>query len=213
MKRKGIKGKVTMLDPRPKPIPPPLAPGFLTAMEAHRNIVTYHPNTRLLRVDAERRAVETEAGRLTFDLLSVIPPNKGMPFIVQAGLGDPFVEVDPRTFRSLRDERIFALGDTADTPFTRSAYCATTCAKIAGEHIAKALGAAVVESGAPQNVCWPLVSMEGALMILVNWSYETDSEGKLQVKSAGTHDNEPKASYVKLRRDWELGLMREMFGA
>lgn len=213
MKKRGIKGKVTMVDPRPKPIPPAVAPGFLKAMEGYKDLLAYHPQTRLLSVDAEARTVETEAGKLKFDLLSVIPPNKSMQFITEAGLGDPFIDVDPQSFRSMKDERIYALGDTADTPFTKSAFCATTSARVAGQHIAQALGAAIEDVGAPRNICWPIVSMDSALMILVNWSYEKDKDGNLQVKSAGTSDNEAKPSYLRLRRDWEMGLLRGMFGS
>lgn len=213
IKKKKLKAKVTMVDPRPKPIPPSLAPGFLKAMEAHKDVLTYQPHTRLLHVGPQRGMIDTEAGKLTFDLLSVIPPNKGMPFLAEAGLGDPFIDVNPQTFRSTKDERIYALGDNADTPFTKSAFCATTSAKIAGHHIAQALGAQIGDPGAPGNICWPLVSMDSALMIQVNWSYAKDKDGNLQVKSDGTTDNEAKASHLSARREWEMGLLRAMFGA
>ncbi len=213
IKKKGLKGKVTMVDPRPKPIPAPLAPGFLKAMDANKDVFTYHPHTRLLRVGPEARTVETEAGKLTFDILSVIPPNKTMPFLVEAGLGDPFIEVNAQTFRSTKDEKISALGDNADTPFTKSAFCATTSAKVAGHHIAQTLGAKVGEPGGPSNICWPLVSMNSAMMISVNWSYEKDKDGNIQVKSEGTTDTEAKASYLHARRGWEIGLLQEMFGS
>ena len=157
--------------------------------------------------------VETEAGKLRYDILSVIPPNKSMPFLIEAGLGDPFIEVNPQTFRSTKDEAIYALGDNADTPFTKSAFCATTSAKIAGQHIAQVLGAKTKDSGGPGNICWPLVSMDSALMISVAWSFEKDKEGKLQVKSEGTTDNEAKASHLRARREWEMGLLQEMFGS
>jgi len=182
-------------------------------MEANKDVLTYYANTRLLRVGPGDRTVETEAGKLTFDLLSVIPPNKTMPFLVEAGLGDPFIEVNPQTFRSTKDERIYALGDNADTPFTKSAFCATTSAKIAGQHIAQVLGAKMKDPGGPGNICWPLVSMDSAMMISVNWSYEKDKEGTIQIKSEGTTDNEAKPSYLNARRGWEMGLLQEMFSA
>jgi len=213
IKKKRLKGKVTMVDPRPKPIPPALAPGFLKAMEANKDVLTYHPHTRLLRVGPEDRTVETEAGKLRYDVLSVIPPNKTMPFLVEAGLGDPFTEVNPQTFRSTKDETIYALGDNADTPFTKSAFCATTSAKIAGRHIAKVLGAKIGEPGAPSSICWPLVSMDSAMMISVTWSYEKDKEGNIQAKSEGTTDNEAKPSYLHARRGWEMGLLQQMFSS
>ena len=76
--------------------------------------------TQVRAVDPPARTAETEAGRLSYDVLSVIPPNRTMPFITDAGLGAPFVDVDPKSFRSTRDERIYAVGDNADTPYAKT---------------------------------------------------------------------------------------------
>ena len=190
-----------------------LEPSHLSAMEASESVLTYEPFTRVLSVDPAARAVETEIGKLRFDVLSLIPPHKVMPFVADADLGRPWVEVDPQTFRSLWDERIYALGDTADTPYARTASTASISGRIAGHHIARALGATVDDPGAPRNVCYPMVSPDRALRLDIDWVFERDADGPTQVKATGTSDNEPKPANLRLRTEWEARLLREMFGA
>ncbi|HEU5323248.1 MAG TPA: FAD/NAD(P)-binding oxidoreductase [Methylomirabilota bacterium] len=212
LRRRRLPGRVTLVDPRPKPTPPALAPGILAAMDAHRGRLTYEPFARLLSVDLESRAVETEAGRLSFDVLSVVPPNAPMAFLAEAGLGEPFVDVDPRTFRSTRDPAVYAVGDTADTPYARTAATAISSARIAGRHIAETLGAAPRDAGAPSNVCFPLVSAERALLLRTQWSHAGGAGETLHVEAESTADNEASAAHLRSRRQWAAAALRAMFG-
>ena len=141
IKARRLRGRVTLVDPRSRPTPLSLAPGLLQAMAAHRDVLAYEPFTRVLSVDAAAGSVETEAGRLRFDFLSLIPPNRAPRFLSEASLGDPFVEVDAQTFRTLSDDRIHAVGDVADTPYARTAFTAVSSGRIAAHSIARALGA------------------------------------------------------------------------
>jgi NADPH-dependent 2,4-dienoyl-CoA reductase/sulfur reductase-like enzyme len=212
MKQRRIKGVVTLLDPRPKPTPPALAPAMLQAMEAHRDVLTYEPFTQLLSVNGDARTVETDAGKLPFDILSVVPPNTTMRFITDAGLGDPFIDVDPTTFRAAKDPAIYAVGDVADTPFARTASAAVSSAQIAGRHLAQAMGVRTGDPGAPDSVCYPRISMERALMLRMEWSYGWDEAGKREIKTHGTTDIHAKVSHLRARRQWEAAVLREMFG-
>jgi sulfide dehydrogenase [flavocytochrome c] flavoprotein chain len=212
LRRRGLKGHVTLVDPRSRPTPPAVAPGLLTAMEAAKEFLTYEPFTRVLSVDPAARSVDTEVGKLRFDVLSLVPPHKVVAPVADAELGDPWVEVDPQTFRSTRDERIYALGDTADTPYARTASTASLCGKIAGQYIARAFGATAADPGAPKNVCYPMVSPDRALRLEIDWSFERDPAGQIRVVATGKSDNEPTAASMRLRREWELHLLREMFG-
>lgn len=213
IKKNKLKAKVHMVDPGAKPIPPGVAAGFLKAIEANKDVLEYVPITKILSVNAKDSAIETEAGKVKFDLLSIIPPNKTMGFIKEAGLGDPFIAVDPVSFRSKADERVYALGDNAATPYSKSAYTAAQSAKIAGAFIAQGFGAKVSDPGAPHNICYPLVSMDSAIMVRADWSHGKDKDGKPVVNTKGASDNDAKAQLLMLRREWEKGLLREMFGA
>ena len=166
-----------------------------------------------LVIDLARRTVETDAGALRFDLLTVIPTNTAMAFVIASGLGDPFIDVDLATFRSSRDPRVYAVGDVADTPFAKTASTAISCAKMAARAIARTWGATVGEPTLPRNLCFPVVSRERALMIDTEWRLEAEPSGAVHVETRGTTDVDPKPSHLGARRAWEARVLREMFGA
>jgi NADPH-dependent 2,4-dienoyl-CoA reductase/sulfur reductase-like enzyme len=211
LRRRRLPGRVTLVESRSRPLAP-LAPGLLRAIEAHKGVLTYEPFTRVLAVDPAARRVETEAGRLAFDFLSLIPPHRVVPFVAEADLGAPLVDVDPLTFRSATDERVYAVGDTADSPYARTAHTAVTAGRLAGGQIARVLGARVADVRAPQNVCYPMVSRDRALRLGQDWYFERDEAGVTQVKVAGTADNAATAGNLRLRREWQAGLLAELFG-
>lgn len=213
IKKNNLKARIHMFDPGSKPVPPGVSAGFLKAIEANKDVLEYVPNTKILQVNAKDSVIETEAGKVKYDLLSIIPPNKTMGFIKEAGLGDPFIAVDPVSFRSKADERVYALGDNAATPFAKSAYTASQSAKIAGAFIAQGFGAKISDPGAPHNICYPLVSMDSAIMTRADWSHGKDKDGKPAVITKGASDNDAKPQLLMLRREWEKGLLREMFGS
>lgn len=57
-----------------------------------------------------------------------------------------------------------------------------------------------------------MVSMDRALRLGADWYYERDETGTVQVRVAGTSDNDAKASNLRLRRAWQARLLRELFG-
>jgi NADPH-dependent 2,4-dienoyl-CoA reductase/sulfur reductase-like enzyme len=208
-----VPGRITLVDSRSRPTPPGVALGLLRALEASRSVLQYEPFTRVLSVDPAARVIETEIGKLHFDLLSLVPPHKAPAFVLEADLGDPFAEVEPRTFQSLRDPSIYALGDGADTPYARTAATASDSGRIAGQHLARVLGATIGEPGAPGNVCYPQVSPRRALRIETAWAHETDASGTDHVKASGVADNEARASHLRRRLQWEARSVEAMFGS
>jgi NADPH-dependent 2,4-dienoyl-CoA reductase/sulfur reductase-like enzyme len=211
IKKKSLKAKVVLLDAKPEPLPGPNKQAFLDAMAARRDVLEYRPQTKITGIEVGKKTVATDAGDVAFDFLSVIPPNRAAAFIKEAGLGPVFAEVDPVTFRSTKAATVWAVGDAAQTPFTKSAYTASVSGKIVGTHIARALGASAGDPGAPHNICYPYVSSDQALLTRADWSFET-KDGKVQVAAKITVDNVPKPTFAQLRKAWEQGLWREMFG-
>src|SRR5204862_4246432 len=118
-----------------------------------------------------------------------IPPNRTMPFITDAGLGAPFVDVDPKSFRSTRDERIYAVGDNADTPYAKTGYTAMDSARVAAGSIAGDLGVSAPAAALPANVCYPLAAPERGLQRQPNWAREQDATRTRAVTASGRqHD-------------------------
>lgn len=212
VKKKGLKAKVILLDAKPGPIPGPNAPAFLDAMNASKDVLTYTPQTKITGVDGPKKIVKTDAGDVAFDFLSIIPPNKAAEFIKESGLGSLFVDVDPVTLRSTKNPFVYAVGDAAQTPYTKSAYVASVTGKTVGTYIAKAMGSAEPDPAPPHNICYPYVASDKAILIRADWSYGT-KDGKVEVQTKLVADNTPKASSAQIRKEWEKGLWREMFNA
>jgi NADPH-dependent 2,4-dienoyl-CoA reductase/sulfur reductase-like enzyme len=210
--RRRLKARVTLIEPRSRPTPAAIAEGLMRAMEAYDGALAYEPFTQVRAIDPVAGVAETEVGRLQYDLLSVIPPHRAMPFIADAGLGAAFAEVDPSTFRSTRDERIYAVGDTADTPYAKTGYTAMDSARVAAAAIARELGLRVPAAPVPANMCYPIVAPDRALLIETQWALEQDQFGATHVKVTGRHDNRARASHARLRRRWEARALSTLFG-
>lgn len=209
IKKKGLKGKVITLDAAGSPFAP-LAKGFQEAMEfTFADQVEYIPFNNVVSVDPRTKSVTTGKNQTyKYDLLCLIPPNRTALFIKDAGLGNPWIEVDPLTFRSLKHERIYAVGDNAKYPYPKSAYSASMCAKACAHAIAEATGARVPPRPGIHNICYPYISADKAMLIRVDFSV---ADGK--VKGTPSKDEVGSKNYVRLRKVWERGLWREMFGA
>lgn len=174
-------------------------------MLAKKN-VTYLPNNKVIELDpVDRRVIMDKGEKLRYDLVSIIPPNKAAAFVKDSGLGDPFIDVDPGSFRSKKYDGIFAVGDCARVPYTKSAYTASIEGKNAAHYVARAMGYEVRDPEPVHNICYPYVSSDEALLVRVDW----DREGKV-VKTVA---DEAKRDYRRARSEWEHGLLRELFGA
>jgi NADPH-dependent 2,4-dienoyl-CoA reductase/sulfur reductase-like enzyme len=211
VKKNGLKANIVLVDAKPGPLPAPNAQAFLAAMAAHKDVLDYRPQTKITAVEVGAAVVKTDAGDLKYDFLSLIPPNRAASFIKEAGLGPVFVEVDPVTFRSTKHPAVWAVGDAAQTPYTKSAYTGSVSGKIVGAHIARALGASAADPGAPHNICYPYTGRDHAILTRADWSFEV-KDGKTQVVTRLSVDNTPKTDFARIRREWERGLWREMFG-
>jgi NADPH-dependent 2,4-dienoyl-CoA reductase/sulfur reductase-like enzyme len=204
---KKVKAEITVVDANDKPQPGPLAQKWTGVLEARE--IKYMPNSKVVEIDAGARQLVTDKGeKVGYDLVSIIPPNKAATFIRDAGLGDPFVDVDPATFRSKKYDHIFATGDCAKVPYTKSAFTASLQGKSVAHHLAMALGPLGIDVKEPDpiyNVCYPYVSSEESMMVRADW----DRDGKMLKADA----DDPKKEYVSSRAAWERGLISGLFGS
>lgn len=216
IRRKKFKGKLILLDASTNPEPPSLSRALEAALYQNQDIIEYVPSAGVATLDVgAKRVLTTDGEKFAYDLLSLIPPHRAALFIQEAGLslmGDPFVEVDPFTFRSTKFETIYALGDVARTPYARTASSASITAQICAQEIARALGIQAVSPTSFQSVCYPYVNRREALSLRLDYWREAGSEGP-RLESRVTADSRPRRAYVEERRAWERGLLRQMFGA
>lgn len=204
-KNKGVRAEVVVLDASDRPQPPLLADLWRRVLQ-EKGIV-YKPSFKVVELDPTTRTLISDRGeRQRFDLASVIPPQRAPLFIEEAGLGAPFVPIDPATFRSRTQENVYATGDVAASPYTKSAFTAFLQGRNAAYHIARALGR---DRGDPDplfNQCWPYTSSKEALLVEVAW----DREGR--AIPARNRTGPPSAAHVQARKSWEYGILRAAYG-
>jgi len=204
-KKKGVRAEVVVLDANDRPQPPLLADLWRRVL-ADRGIV-YKPSFKVVELDPGTRTLISDRGeRQRFDLASVIPPQRAPLFIDEAGLGAPFVPVDPATFRVRGQENVYAFGDVAASPYTKSAFTAFLQGRNAAYHIARALGRDRGDPDPVFNQCWPYVSSREALLVEVAW----DKDGRAIPGRNRTAPASPK--HVEDRKRWEYGILRAAYG-
>jgi len=204
-KKKGVRAEVVVLDANDRPQPPLLADLWRRVL-ADRGIV-YKASFKVVELDPTTRTLISDRGeRQRFDLASVIPPQRAPLFIEEAGLGAPFVPVDPATFRVRGQENVYAFGDVAASPYTKSAFTAFLQGRNAAYHIARALGRDRGDPDPVFNQCWPYVSSREALLVEVAW----DKDGRAIPGRNRTAPASPK--HVADRKRWEYGILRAAYG-
>lgn len=204
-RRKGVRAEVVILDANDRPQPPLLAELWRRVL-ADRGIV-YKPSFKVVELDPTTRTLISDRGeRQRFDLASVIPPQRAPLFVEEAGLGAPFIPVDPATFRSRAHEAVYAVGDVAAVPYTKSAFTAFLQGRNAAYAIARALGKEPGEPEAIFNQCWPFVSSSEAMLVEVAWT----KEGRPMAERNRTAG--PSRDHVRARKGWEYGILRAAYG-
>ncbi|MEN3048545.1 MAG: FAD/NAD(P)-binding oxidoreductase [Candidatus Caldarchaeales archaeon] len=202
---KGDKVNVIVLDANPGPQPPPKAAYFREAMT--KLGIDYRPNFKIAEVNPETKEVISAAGeKVKYEVLSILPPNVAPSFIREAGLGTPYMEVDPATFRSRKYDDIYGIGDAILAPYTKSMYVAMRSGRRLAEMIAERLGASKPEKTSVYNVCWTYVNKRELTAIEVEW----DDKGA--VKAGFPRVGPPTAENFAKRQEWEKASLLALYG-
>lgn len=217
IRRRGLKGKIVLLDANSSPQPAALASAFDAALQRNQDLIEYIPAIQVAAVEpGTKHVVSVDGERFSYDLLSLIPPHRAARFIQAAGLaqeGDVFVDVDPVSFRTARFETIYAVGDAARTPYARTASAAEACAELCARAMAKALGAQSAPGPVTfESPCYPYVNGEHALLLRLAYTLTRSTDGP-HVSAEVTADTNARADYVRQRRAWEQALLKRIFSA
>lgn len=214
--RRGIDGKVVLIDAWPSPQPDAIGPGLAAALEAAGGSIDYVPQEEVGEVDVGAREVVTGFGdRIGFDLLSLIPPNDATDLVAQldlAAAGDRYAAVDPLTFRSERHETVYAVGDVARTPYGNSAASAAAAAPLCASAIAAQFrgGSADPSEAALSAACYPIVGAGEALRLEVAFAVRRGAPG-VDLASEVVADQAPSAANFARRRRWHEEALGELF--
>jgi sulfide:quinone oxidoreductase len=136
---KGIRDKVdiTLVTPLAGAFTKPVATRMLSDLLQEKNIHII-PDFYIERIDNEnQRLISYDEKEVPFDVLSIVPMNKGADFIGASGLGDDlnFVPVDKHTLQHGKYLNIFALGDAAALPTSKAGSVAHFSSEILYENI------------------------------------------------------------------------------
>ncbi len=216
LRRRKLSGKIVLLDANSSPQPVPLTSAFDAEIERQRDLIDYVPAIRVAQLDAPARRVVTADGEsFAYDLLSLVPPQRAARFIEEARLaepGDPFVEVNPLSFRSTGFENIYAVGDAARTPYARTAAAASGAGLQCAHAIARALGIAASEPvpAGFTSACYPYVDAERAMRLEIEYRLQpAHPQAPVDVRVAA--DAAASARYAGERKVWEQELLRRLF--
>ncbi len=124
LKKKGIREKTEIIyvTPLSGAFTKPIASKMLNNLLLSKNIKIV-PDFYIEKIDNDNKKLISYDGRdVPFDLLVIVPLNKGADFIEKSGLGDElnFVPVNMHTLQVEKHPNIFVLGDAAAIPTSKA---------------------------------------------------------------------------------------------
>jgi sulfide:quinone oxidoreductase len=141
--QKGIRDKIeiTLVTPLSGAFTKPVATRMLSDLLREKNI-NIVPDFYIERIDNEnKKLISYDEQEVAFDVLTIVPMNKGADFIGASGLGDDmnFVPVNKHTLQHEKYPNIFALGDATAIPTSKAGSVAHFSAEILFENILSAI--------------------------------------------------------------------------
>ncbi len=122
--KKGIRENVdiTLVTPLPGAFTKPIATQMLSQVLKEKNI-NIIPDFYIEHIDNEnKKLVSYDEKEVPFDVLAIVPLNKGADFIGASGLGDDlnFVPFDKQTLQHGIYKNVFVIGDAAAVPASKA---------------------------------------------------------------------------------------------
>ena len=213
VRKRGVRGKVIVVDANANPMPPPTAMPLLAAMRSYAAELEYLPNTELSAVDIGRRRLATTMGDVPFTEANLVLPMRAPALIRQAGLGKRWAAIKLPSFQSQADEKIYVIGDAQGTPLPKSGHVAFSTGVQVGRDIVRRVSgeAAPVASGAvalPAGLCWASASHDKAIMISVGSSVLPGEAPKMSFQV----DPEANTASSQGATEWGRTMWKNMLG-
>jgi sulfite dehydrogenase len=177
-KRAKPRAKVLVLDANPDVTSK--GPLFKRAWEElYKGMVEYHPNAKVVAVDAAAMSVRTDFDTVKGDVLNVVPPQRAADIAAKAGLithNNRWCDVDWRTLESKAQPGIHLLGDAtlSASGMPKSGHMANQHAKICAAALVELLnGRASNPSPLINNTCYSFVSDKEVIHVASVHQYDT----------------------------------------
>lgn len=173
----------------------------------------------VVRVDAGRNALYTEAAEYRVAVANVIPSQSAGEIAIAAGLADAtgWCPVDPHTLESTLVSGVHVLGDASIAgPIPKSASAANSQAKICALAIAALLYGETPPPALYHNTCYSLVAPDYAISI--SGIYRAQRGEIVAVEGAGGLSPLEAPPKVRVReseyaRGWFASILADSFGA
>ncbi|TXC62075.1 NAD(P)/FAD-dependent oxidoreductase [Piscinibacter aquaticus] len=208
-----IKGRVTILDHKPRIAP--IGVGFKAAFEElYKDYITYVPNAQVQEVDPFNKRIKTSAGDMRFDHAVLMAPHRAADIAWKAGTvgtgadGKPsgWADVEPRRLHLRNDDRVYVIGDAvgAVSPtfrfYPKSGHVANSHGHIVAGYIAQRLAGKEPELKLPDNLCYMLVNGSPREAISVQFDYTVNAQGVIEQQQID--DNDRRAELVSENFRW-----------
>jgi len=137
--------------------------------------IRFVPNFTVETVDYEERVVRSAEGdELAYDLYAPVPPQHGHEFLVEnsplTGDGE-YVAVDDHTLQHESYPAVFAVGDCADVPTSRTASAARKQSHVVADNVERLLEGRAPTPGYDGYTACPILVERGKAMI-AEFDYE-----------------------------------------
>ena len=212
-KTNNIKGRVTILDHKPRIAP--IGPGFQAAFtELYKDYITYVPNAQVLEVDPFNQRIKTKAGDMKFDHAVLMSPHQAGDMAWRADAigrtpeGQPtgWADVDPLMLHLKNDDRVYVIGDAVGQVapsfrfYPKSAHVAHAHGQIVAGYIADRLAGKAPATRLPDNLCYMMVNGSPREAISVQFDYTVNAQGVIE--QTQIDDNDRRADLVSENFKW-----------
>lgn len=142
--QRGMRDKVeiSLVTPLAGAFTKPVATKMLSELLEEKNIKIV-PDFYIEHIDNDKKVlVSYDEQEVPFDVLTIVPMNKGADFVERSGLGDDmnFVAVDKHTLQHQQYKNLFVIGDAAALPTSKAGSVAHFEAEILTENILSFIG-------------------------------------------------------------------------
>jgi len=173
---------------------------------------------RVISVNAQDKALETDFTTINADVANIIPPQKAGAIAAAAGVADAtgWCPVNPETFESTLVPGIHVLGDACLAgAMPKSAFSANAQGKAAAAAIDRILRGETPQSPKLINTCYSLAAPDYGFTVA--GVYQPEGETLAEVADSGGISplgapRETRVAEAAYARNWYATITREVFG-
>lgn len=223
IKQRKIKGRITILDPKPRIMP--IGGGYREAFEElYKDQITYVPNAVIKEVDPYNKKIKTAVGDFSFDHGILMSPHQAGDMAWKAGLIGRNSEgrltgwagVDPLFLNMKDDPDVYVIGDAvgAVSPqfnyYPKAGHVANYQGRIVANYIAQRVKGREPKYALPDNLCFMMVNTAPQEAVAVRFKYHVDDKGVIIQEQVD--DDWRRPELVTEDFEWYGRIVEDMFG-